>query len=292
MQWVESLWYHAMAKKKKSAKSNSSGKKSKRTSKRSSKHRNGCLSRFWLVSVAVLAVLFACIFFANKYKEQVRIERSHREDEKVLLNYQVLGIDLSHHQQVKDWQAVRKANVRFAYLKATEGLSVEDNKYSNYYDGAKKAGLRVGSYHFFIFERDAHKQARFFLTHLRYEKGDLPPVVDVEYESRNRRKPSNNASRRSELQRFSDEVFEALGVYPVFYTNKECFRDIFEGTKMDNELWISHISTEKEPNISSHWVLWQYTHHGYVPGINGDVDKNVFNGTQDAFTQWINSKWN
>ncbi len=279
-----------MARKAKSTKKKTSSRKSPR--KASSKGRHGCMAHFWLLSLSLLALLLGGFYLAGRYKEQLRIAQLKKEDEKVLLDYQVLGIDLSHHQKVKDWKAVRKDNVRFVYLKTTEGMSVEDQKYKEYYEGAKKAGMRVGTYHFFIFERDAHKQVRFFLTHLRYEKGDLPPVVDVEYESRNRRKPANNASRRAELQRFSNEVFAELGIYPVFYTNKECYRDLFEGIELQNELWISHISTETKPNISTPWIFWQYTHHGYVNGIEGDVDKNVFNGTQDAFTQWINSKWN
>ena len=35
------------------------------------------------------------------------------------------------------------------------------------------------------------------------------------------------------------------------------------------------------------WVFWQYTGTGSIPGIEGPVDINVFQGTRTAWNKWL-----
>ena len=39
------------------------------------------------------------------------------------------GIDVSHYQHTVDWQAVARADIAYAYMKATEGVSLIDDQY-------------------------------------------------------------------------------------------------------------------------------------------------------------------
>lgn len=58
------------------------------------------------------------------------------------------GIDVSHWQGIIDWKKVRGAGYSFAFLKATEGSRIVDDRFRANAQDAKNAGLLVGAYHF------------------------------------------------------------------------------------------------------------------------------------------------
>ena len=51
------------------------------------------------------------------------------------------GIDVSHHQDTIDWPMVRKAGVRFAFIKASEGEEYVDPMFDLNIHGAVEAGV-------------------------------------------------------------------------------------------------------------------------------------------------------
>ena len=55
------------------------------------------------------------------------------------------GIDISHHNVVRDWDKVK---VGFIYAKATEGKSHRDTKFVRFRRNAMKRGIPFGAYHF------------------------------------------------------------------------------------------------------------------------------------------------
>ena len=74
------------------------------------------------------------------------------------------GIDVSAHQDAIDWQRVAEDNIRFAYIKATEGGDFVDKRFDENWRGAGAAGLDRGAYHFFTLCTPGEAQARNFLT--------------------------------------------------------------------------------------------------------------------------------
>lgn len=68
----------------------------------------------------------------------------------------------------------------FALIKATEGLSFVDWQYGRNWRNAKKAGMPRGAYHYFIPTLSGKQQAEHFIRTVQLEKGDLPPVLDIE----------------------------------------------------------------------------------------------------------------
>ena len=89
------------------------------------------------------------------------------------------GIDVSYAQGEIDWHAVRAAGVAFAFVKATEGTSIQDARFARNWVEAKSAGIRRGAYHFFHFGDDPVAQASDFLASAKPQEGDLLPAVDV-----------------------------------------------------------------------------------------------------------------
>ena len=94
--------------------------------------------------------------------------------------YDVIGVDVSNHQGDIDWSLLARTDIAFAYLKATEGGDFRDRRFQANWDGARKAGLPRGAYHFFTQCRSGADQARNFIGLVPREPGALPPVLDLE----------------------------------------------------------------------------------------------------------------
>ena len=70
--------------------------------------------------------------------------------------YEIHGIDVSRYQQTISWDMVKEMDVhgiklRFAFLKATEGIGNVDPYFNRNWKRAKEAGIIRGAYHFFLF---------------------------------------------------------------------------------------------------------------------------------------------
>ena len=158
-------------------------------------------------------------------------------------------------------------------MKATEGSSHNDRKFSSNWKEAKKHGLMRGAYHYFSAHTPGDKQARKFISKVKIEKGDLPPMVDVEEE------PKDAVAFRKELKKFIAEIEKHYGVKPIIYTSYKYKLRYLDAPEFDAyPFWIAHYYVD-ELSYNGEWQFWQHTDYGTVPGIEGSVDLNVFNGT-------------
>lgn len=62
--------------------------------------------------------------------------------------YPVQGIDVSTYQGTIDWPVLASNDLTFAFIKATEGSSFQDEKFKYNWENAGKTHLKVGAYHF------------------------------------------------------------------------------------------------------------------------------------------------
>src|SRR5690606_20266876 len=154
--------------------------------------------------------------------------------------YPVMGMDISHYQGEINWDQVNQMrieddSIQFVFIKATEGLNLEDDrKRSNAY-GARGADIDYGFYHFFIPSQSSRKQAEFFCEEIGGYNFDLRPVVDVE--------PNGQISGkglRDSVKVFLDFVESRLQVRPVIYTYHRLYEDHF--SDMDELFWVAKYS--------------------------------------------------
>ena len=111
------------------------------------------------------------------------IEEAYRHH--VNKNEHRYGIDVSRYQGKIDWQTVKTdKNVGYVYLKATEGASLVDVTYRYNLDEARKAGLKVGCYHFFSPTVAPETQFDNFSANVKLDEQDLLPIIDVETRGR------------------------------------------------------------------------------------------------------------
>src|SRR4051812_27920302 len=138
------------------------------------------------------------------------------------------GIDVSHFQQEIDWQQVRRMGVSFAFIKATEGLSVFDPLFLQNWRKAETASILRGAYHFLRPQLDAESQARFFLDKLKGDPGDLPPVLDVETITAGTSPEQVLAGARTWLE----TVKKALRCQPILYTGSAFWRKTLKDSQI------------------------------------------------------------
>lgn len=193
------------------------------------------------------------------------------------------GIDVSDHQGLIDWEKVRGAGVRFAFIKATEGLNPPYRKVATFtrnWSGANDAGIIRGAYHYLRPEFDGKAQADYFLSTVgEIGAGILPPVLDIEETG------GLSADKILECaQLWIDTVTQHYGLTPIIYTYAPFWRDKLGNTDRfkDHMLWLANTSTTVEPQLIGSWPswdFWQYSFTGRVDGIPKPVDLNIYNGT-------------
>ncbi len=193
--------------------------------------------------------------------------------------YEVRGIDISHYQQKIDWAKLQEAELAgyplsFVINKATEGLTVKDINFKDNFSKARRLHIITGAYHFFIPGSDAKRQAEYYINNVKLQRGDLPPILDVE-----KLGGLTSEQLQSDVLTWLEIVEKHYGVRPIIYTGYD-FKKKYLNTEQLNQypLWIARYYKD-ELGYDSDWCMWQYTDIGKVDGIKGNVDCNVFNGT-------------
>ena len=195
--------------------------------------------------------------------------------------YEIHGIDISHHQgkidrqELKDHGMIDEFPVRFVMIKATEGATKVDENFEDNFYQAREYGFTRGAYHFYSVHSSAKAQAAFFMRKVKLENGDLPPVLDVEHKPKNQ---TDDEFKQSILQWL--EIIEThYGVKPIIYTYYKFKMQYLSDPVFDDyPYWIAHYYVD-QVEYEGKWKFWQHTDVGRLPGIKGNVDFNIYNGS-------------
>lgn len=172
-------------------------------------------------------------------------------------------------------------------MKATEGNDHEDRNYPFNYDLARKSNVKVGSYHFYTFGLSGKEQAQHFLKTAKFNTGDLIPAIDVEHSAINTYSKDDKYVSLviKELKVLEAELYERFGVHPVIYTNRDCYKLYIKKNFPDNIIWMCDL--HNEPSNDLNWKIWQFSHKGEIPGIDGHIDLNYYRYTFDEFKELL-----
>lgn len=200
----------------------------------------------------------------------------------------VLGIDVSHHNGSIDWDAVAGSNVRFAYAKATEGVTAVDPRFAEHWAALGAEPLLRGAYHFARpggGGTGAEMQAQHFAATVGDVTGprDLPPALDIETDG-----GLHPAAVVDWVRWFVAHAEQLLRRELVIYTGR-LWREVLGdplvpelGTRM---LWTARYGTQEPrvPRTWARWDFWQFTDGEsgevqVIPGVRGPVDCDRFRG--------------
>lgn len=137
-----------------------------------------------------------------------------------------LRVDVSNHQGDIDWRAVARDDIRFAYLKATEGGDFIDKRFEKNWTGAGSADIDRGAYHFFTLCRPGVDQARNFLRAaavktLSYHQRSTSNSEATAVRVRQRNKSTPRSTRSSTSSRLKQV---ATWCYTCSGTGRSCIR--------------------------------------------------------------------
>jgi lysozyme len=215
-------------------------------------------------------------------------------------NRQVLGIDVSNHNPSINWQTVKNAGVLFAFVKATEGATYQDPTFTRNWSAMKEVGIIRGAYHFFRPNRTPEEQVNNFLSLVKFQPSDLPPVLDVESWPQTvgqQWKSLTLEQRITAIKSWVQLIEQRTGEKPIIYTSPSFWREYLNNTQdfTAHPLWIAHYTSRPEPDVpANNWggkgyKFWQYTESGTVAGVTGNVDRNRFKGTLENLIALANS---
>lgn len=220
------------------------------------------------------------------FKTDKNLDKAAREKQiSDVRNYQVLqkneakaiGIDVSEYQGEIDWDAVETLDndylLSFVFIRATVGNDRLDKRFEENWLKVKEKKLIRGAYHYYRPNENSLEQAELFIKTVRLQKGDLPPVLDIE------KLPENQSIERLKvgLKRWLTKVEAHYKVKPIIYTGERYYDDFLKEEFSDYLFWIANYNFYRE-KLDEDWLFWQFTEKATVSGIKGNVDVNIFNG--------------
>ena len=198
-------------------------------------------------------------------------------------SYEVWGVDISKHQANVDWDRVLEKNPpAFVFVKATEGTLIIDPTYARHARELDEAGILWGAYHFFGHRTSGKEQARNFIKVAKLKKGNLIPVLDIE-KHRFMKDPKRSVR---EAKAFCREIKRYYGVNPIIYCSTSFYEHYLQDDFKSNDyiFWIADYRGNPDHLT---WHFWQHTDSHRMAGIRGDVDRNVFDGSEEELKKLI-----
>lgn len=196
-----------------------------------------------------------------------------------------IGIDVSEFQgEDIDWKQVRGSGIEFAIIRlgyrayGETGELVQDDMFDRNVQGALDAGLDVGVYFFSqaVTPGEAVEEAEFVLEHIRGYEIDGPVVYDTEEIKGDTARTDNNT--RQEFTNYCKvfcDTIEHSGYDPMIYANMKWMAFTLDMEQLtDYSFW--YADYHDVPQCPYDYEIWQYSENGAVPGINANVDLNVW----------------
>ena len=251
------------------------------------KKKNKKFSGTFIFILLLLALLAAGTWYIISIINEPKLVRYPAFGIDIPVNYTIHGIDVSRHQEVINWKDVKAMQIKnvkigFGFMKATEGIQSVDGRFRKNWFEAKQAGITRGAYHFFNASKSGKAQAENFIETVNLEKGDLPPVLDVE-----KIRGTSVANLQQRVSDWIKVVEKHYKVKPIIYTNADFYENYLAGKFDDYPLWVAHYLVKDQPRIKRTWIFWQHNETGRVNGINSFVDFNVFNGDSADFNNLL-----
>jgi GH25 family lysozyme M1 (1,4-beta-N-acetylmuramidase) len=199
----------------------------------------------------------------------------------------VQGLDVSGWQPTVDWQGQWNMGARFAYVKATEGMTYVSSNFGQQTAGAAGVGMIHGAYHFAIpAVSSGAAQANYFVDHGGMWTGDgntLPPLLDIEYNPYPQYGDTCYNMRGTAMENwirdFSSTILARTGRLPAIYTTQGWWNlcTNSDGGFGANPLHVARYSTSvgTMPAGWNTYQIWQYSSSGPFTG-----DSDAFNGNQ------------
>jgi lysozyme len=200
-----------------------------------------------------------------------------------------VGIDISHHNIIPDWQGIKNCGVTTVYIKLSEGVGTPDKMAAENALVAKQFTLNIGYYHFCrpdtrnggTIISDAKAEADEALRLMaEITKSNLPLVLDLENQQ-SWDTTLNREDYKNWINTFINRIKDKSNMECMIYSRKEYLDRKLPATHDlgKYKLWISRYTLKDCNKVElpvgwNDWAMWQYREDGII-GINGKLDINI-----------------
>ena len=171
---------------------------------------------------------------------------------------------------------LKEQGIEFAIIRDGYGKnkSQKDKMFDKHYEGLKKAGIKVGAYHYSYMTQPegAIHEAKMCLEFIKNKSFDLPIFIDVE---ENRSIGMGKDNLTNAVNTFCEIIKEKSGCNSGVYANLNWFTNYLIPSKIinnKNKIWLAQWNEKITADFSVDY--WQYTSKGKLEGISGNVDLN------------------
>lgn len=194
-----------------------------------------------------------------------------------------LGVDISAWQGGNiDWEQVKAAGIEFAMIRVAwrgelQGEIHDDEYAQTNYAGASAAGIKVGAYFYSqaTTTQEAVEEAQYLLEHIKDWDVQMPLVFDWEDGDGKTRTDHVDARTLTDCAKAFCQVIENAGYTPMIYFSiSQSIDRMYLLELEDYQFWLAYYDTVM--NYPYKVEMWQYTDRGEVPGIDGNVDIDLY----------------
>ena len=194
------------------------------------------------------------------------------------------GIDISYWQGAINWRHVKASGVSFVIIRDGYGRT-EDGRFREYVSGARSVGIAIkGTYHFIysLTPEEAAKEADFAVS--LAEAVGLPKTAyvfcDYEYDTERYQRERGVLPTKdlctAITRAFCDRV-RRRGYQTGIYLNQDYAARMYTPTiKHEFPIWLA----DYEGAEAFSCLVRQYSSAGRVSGIAGNVDLDIWHGTE------------
>lgn len=219
--------------------------------------------------------------YGNDYLEKKRKESEAVKIRTIIQRYRTnaFGIDISQHQGNIKWDSLseirKELPISFAFVRATRGVLVQDAFFNRNWKKLKQKNIIRGAYHYYDVNKSSTNQANNFIATVTLEKGDLPPVLDIEDVP----KKQSLVQLKQGILNWLQIVEAQYKIKPIIYSNDAYFIYHIPDLDLSNyHIWVANYNLIDNP-IHSQWSFWQFSKQGIIKGIAQNfVDLDVFKG--------------
>lgn len=205
-----------------------------------------------------------------------------------------LGIDVSDNQGHIDWKKVKAAGVEYAILRSTVKSGKADNRLKDNIKGCVDYGIPMEFYKYsYAMNNSEAKKEAFQVVKVLQSYGIMPGKdtiiwADMEYD----KQLAHGKKAVWEIYNNFKEIITNSGYGCGLYMSRYAYENQIDASLIHDDLWLGRYyagdkimkfgtipDKAKKPVVAagSRSILnsWQFTSHGRVPGINGNVDMNI-----------------
>ena len=192
---------------------------------------------------------------------------------------EIKGIDVSAHQGKINWDTVAAYGMDFVLLRITELGNVVDSYFETNFAACNKHKIPVGvyKYSYAMTIAEIQSEARKVVSTLNGRKIQFPVFLDLEYHNQ-RTLGAESIHKMADAFR---TIIEAAGYKFAIYCNLDWYMNVICSHLKKYDFWIARYPTNDNGTLQERLrpdvgVGWQYSSKAKIPGISGNVDRDVF----------------